>query len=65
MAEADLRGRGQGVLLLGISRARNGKREILIPTGTTGIELGDTLILLGNALMYEALRNQGLLPHQA
>ena len=63
VAEADLRTKGQGILLLGVSRMMEGKRQIVIPTGATRFEPGDTLILLGNALMYDALGEQGIRTH--
>ncbi|MCB9474130.1 MAG: NAD-binding protein [Candidatus Delongbacteria bacterium] len=60
LAELDLRRIGRGVMVLGISRPTGAERSMVIPTADTALAQNDTLILLGNQSMYQALEAEGI-----
>ena len=60
LAELDLRRIGRGVMVLGISRPTGAERSMVIPTADTALAQDDTLILLGNQSMYQALEAEGI-----
>ncbi len=60
LAESGIRQLGHGVMVLGITRVRQGRREMLIPKADTALAEEDVMILLGTRRMFDALEAEGV-----